>query len=129
MKTTKWKVALVAMAVVVGIGSCKAYATQGPTLDATITITPQVTLTLDLPTTTYAFGASIPLSSAAVSVSSLAVINRSQVNVGIDTKIQAEATNWVSDTSTGTINHYVLWIATSAAQPAYTQFAAGHQYT
>ena len=130
MKTKQWYVALLAMAVVVGIGSRKAYATIGNPVDATITITPQVTLSLNLPTTTYAFGSSIPLSSAAVSVSSLAIINQSQVNVGLDTKIQLEATNgWISDISTGTINHYVLWVATGATQPAYTQFAGMHQYT
>src|SRR5262249_14353583 len=111
------------------IGSRKAYASTGNPLDATVTITPQVTLTLNLPTTTYAFPSNIPLSSAAVSVSSLAVINQSQVNVRIDTKIQADPGNWVSDTSTGTINHYVLWVATAAARPAYTAFQAGHQYT
>ena len=116
MKTKQWYVALLAMAVVVGIGSRKAYATIGNPVDATITITPQVTLSLNLPTTTYAYGSSIPLSSAAVSVSSLAVINQSQVNVGLDTKIQLDATNWISDTSTGTANHYVLWVATGATR-------------
>ena len=127
MKTTKWKVAVLAIAVAVGIGSRKAYATTGNPLDATITVTPTATVNLSLGVTTYAFG-SIPVSSNAVAVSSLAIINIGQVNVSMDSKIQTEASNWISDTTTGVMNHYVLWVATSATQPVYTQYAAGHMF-
>jgi hypothetical protein len=124
MRTKQWVMALMAMAVVAGMGVRWAEASTGNPLDATITVTPNVSADLSLAVTTYAFG-SIPLSSAAVSASSLALVNIGQVNVGIGSKIQTEAANWVSDTSTGTINHYVLWVATSASQPVYSQFVAG----
>ncbi len=124
MKTTKWKVALMAMAVAVGIGSRKAFASTGNPLEATITVTPTATVNLSLGVTTYAFG-SVPLSSAAVSVSSLSIINIGQVNVTLDAKIPSDPANWISDTSTGTADHFVLWVATSTTQPAFTQFSAG----
>src|SRR5580765_2096779 len=126
MKTKKWFMAFVAMAVVVGIGSRKAQASTGASVDATITVTPTATVNLSLPVTTYAYG-SIPLSSQAVSASSITVFNIGDVNVGLDSKIQTEAALWVSSNTTG-FNQYSLFVATSTFQPQAADFTASHRY-
>jgi len=125
-KPNRWRVVLLAIAVVVGHASRRAYATTGNPLDATITVTPTATVNLSLGVTTYAYGP-VSISSQAVSVSSLSVINIGQVNVGVDSKIQTEAADWTS-AITPAFNQYVLYVATSTVQPQASDFTATHRF-
>jgi hypothetical protein len=114
------KQCLAVLGVVLSLAASKAWALTG-TVDGTITVTPQVTVSLSLSPTTYAFGI-LPVSSSAVSVSSLTLSNTGSVSVALTKAISANPANWVADTSSMTANHFILYVATATTQPKVSDF-------
>jgi hypothetical protein len=117
----------IAAAVMVGLGSPGAWASNTP-VDATITVTPIVNVSLSISPTTYAFGA-LAVNTSSVTASRLTVSNNGDVDVTVDKRIQSDPANWIADVSTTTPNHYVLFVATSTTRPNTTDFTtANHRF-
>ena len=121
---TKWKVALAA--VVVGLGLRSAQAANP--VDATITVTPVATLDLAISPTTYAFG-NLDVNASSVSATALTLTNNSQVSVTVNKAINAQSTpaGWTA-AADAAIDTYELYVATSVARPATGDFVASHLF-
>jgi hypothetical protein len=119
---TKWKVALAAAVVAIGLSRAQA---ANP-VEATITVTPVATLDLAISPTTYAFG-SLDVNTSSVTATALTLTNNSQVNVSVNKVIHAQSSpaGWTAGTS-ATNDTYVLYVATAAARPADGAFGADH---
>ena len=127
MKTQqqKWKWGLAAT-VMVGLGSPGVWAAS--TVDATITVTPIVSVSLAISPTTYAFGA-LAVNTSSVAATRLMLSNNGDVDVTVTKQVQTDPANWVADVSSTTPNHYVLFVATSVARPAVADFStANHRF-
>ena len=117
---TRIKQYLVAVGVMVALAGSKAWAVTG-TVDGTITVTPIVTVSLSLSPTTYAYG-QLAVNTSSVSASALTLSNAGSVGVSLTKAISANPANWVADTSSTTANHFILYVATSTARPAVSDF-------
>ena len=118
MNTSKrWKVTGVVLAALIGLSGAKAYAATNP-VDATITVTPLVTVDLAIAPTTYAYG-SLDVNTSSVAAIALTLTNNSNGAVTIQKHIQTQSNpaGWTADTSAAGANQYVLLVATSAARP------------
>jgi len=116
-----------AVAVMVGLGSPGVWATNTP-VDATITVTPIVNVSLSISPTTYAFGA-LAVNTSSVTASKLTLSNNGDVDVTVDKRIQSDPANWIADVSTTTPNHYELYVATATTRPNLTDFStANHRF-
>ena len=122
MKTTKWKVAVLTMGMAL-LGLSKAEAVTG-SADATITVTPNITVSLSVAPTTYAFGI-VDLSSQVVSGSSITLTNGSQVSVSMEKRVQTNPATWTSAANVGA-DAFVLYAATSTFRPGVSDFQAGN---
>jgi hypothetical protein len=118
----KWKVALAAM--VVGLGLSRAQAANP--VEATITVTPVATLDLAISPTTYAYG-SLDVNTSSVSATALTLTNNSQVSVSVNKVINAESSpaGWTAGAAADT---YVLHVATATARPDTSAFGANHLF-
>jgi hypothetical protein len=121
---TKWKVALAAL--VVGLGLSRAQAANP--VEATITVTPVATLDLAISPTTYAYG-SLDVNTSSVSATALTLTNNSQVSVSVNKVINAESSpaGWTAGAAAGA-NTYTLHVATAAARPDTNNFGANHLF-
>jgi len=122
MKRIKLKVALLSVALGMGVG--KSGATNTP-VDATITVTPIVNVSLAISPTTYAFGA-LAVNSSSVTATRLTLSNNGDVDATVDKRIQSDPANWIGDVSTTTPNHYILYVATATTRPNSTDFTTAN---
>ena len=98
-------------------------------IDGSITVTPVATVSLNLPTTYYAFG-NVGVNTATSSVTGLSLQNTGNANVTVSKKItdQSNPAGWTAQVSTGTIDQYTLYCAASASQFAIGSFGAGTKF-
>jgi len=91
--------------------------------DATITVTPMATVSLDLSATTYAFGA-IDVNTSTNSATALTLTNNGQVSVTVDKHIetQSDPGGWTAGASAAA-DTYVLYVATSTSRPSLSDFS------
>jgi len=96
--------------------------------DATITVTPAALVSLDLPTTTYAFGV-IPVNTSTNSATSLTLTNSGEVSVAVSKQITVESNpaGWTANTSVG-LDNYVLYCATSTTRLNVGSFGAATMF-
>jgi len=104
------------------------YAHAAAVTDATITVTPVADVTLTLNTTYYDFGA-VDVNSSTSSLSALRLTNSGQVYITVSKQIvtQSNPVGWTAGTSAG-LDTYVLYCATSTAQPSLASFGASTQF-
>ena len=104
------------------------YAHAAPSVDATITVTPVANVTLTLDTTFYDFG-TVNVNSSTSSITALRLTNTGEVYITVDKQIttQSNPVGWTAGTSTG-LDRYVLYCATSTAQPSLSSFTASTQF-
>ena len=115
---------VLALAALVGLAAGRAWATNTPA-NGTVTVTPVANVSLTLPTTTYSFG-TVSVGVSTVSTAGLTLTNNGQVGVTVNKQITADPSGWTGGTSAGA-DAYVLYVATSAAQPAPGSFVSATQ--
>ena len=98
-------------------------------VDGSITVTPVANVSLNLPTTYYAFG-NVPVNTSTSSATGLSLENNGNVGVTVSKKISVESApaGWTAAVSTGTVNEYTLYCATSASQFAIGSFGSGTKF-
>ncbi len=120
----KRKLATAVVAIGLGVLGRQAYAADP--IDATITVTPSVSVDLALSVTTYAFGQlSVGVNVSSVSASSITLRNDGNVDVTINKKILNNG-GWtaadIAGSGTPGLNTYALYMATSSVRPIKTDF-------
>ncbi len=123
-KHMRKKLAFGLMVLGLGVVGSRAYASDP--IDATITVTPSVSVDLALSVTTYAFGQlSVGVNVSSVSASSITLRNDGTVDVTINKKILNNG-GWtaadISGSGTPGVNTYALYLATSSVRPIKTDF-------
>ena len=113
----RWKYLAVAVGLLGMVGS-RSWASNTDAKDATITVTPVGNVTISLTPSSYDFG-NLDVNTSSVSAVAMSLANTGNVDVKVKASIQGDdsGSNWVSDTSSTTINHYRLWVATASARP------------
>src|SRR4051812_13560499 len=117
MNTKKQWLARVLVAV--GLLGSQVWAANTDSKDATITVTPVANVTMTLSPNTYDFG-NIDVNTSTTSAIPMVLANTGNIDIGVTAEIQGNdsASNWVADTSSATVNHYLLFVATSSFVPA-----------
>ena len=97
-------------------------------IDATITVTPVATVSLTLPTTTYAFG-NVPVNTSTSSAVALTLNNAGTVGVSVQKEIfnQSAPAGWIAGGSAGA-DQYVLYCATAAAEIPIENYSANTKF-
>jgi len=97
-------------------------------IDATITVTPVATVSLTLPTTTYAFG-NVPVNTSTSSAAALTLNNAGTVGVSVQKEIfnQSAPAGWIAGGSAGA-DQYVLYCATAAAEIPIENYSANTKF-
>jgi hypothetical protein len=121
------KRALFTALAVVGLGALGSRAYASDPIDATITVTPNVTVDLALSVTTYAFGQlNVGVNVSSVTASSITLRNVGTIDVTIDKSI-TNAGGWtaanIAGSGTPGVDTFALYVATGTARPAKTDFA------
>ena len=114
-------------AALTGLLGHKVWAANQDTQDATISVTPVSNVSISLTNTSWAIG-NLDVNTSTVSATAMTLTNTGAVDVTVEAQILDESANWVGDaTSTMTVNHYMLYVATSAFTPASdgSQFGSG----
>ena len=108
----KW---LVAAAVVIGLAGSNAWAASFQDLVISVTPVPNVTLTLT-GNTAWAIG-NLDVGTSTVSYSAAHLTNTGNVDVSATSQITGNTGNWMASLSSGTVDNYTLYVATSATTP------------
>lgn len=96
--------------------------------DATITVTPVASVSLDLSATTYAFGA-IDVNTSTNSATALTLTNNGEVTVAVDKRIldQSNPVGWTAGNAAGR-DAYVLYAATSTTRLNVADFGSATKF-
>ena len=123
VKTMKY---LVAAVLGLALVSGKAWAANP--IDGTITVTPVASVSLTLPTTTYAFG-NVPVNTSTSSAVALTLNNAGTVGVSVQKEIfnQSAPAGWIAGGSAGA-DQYVLYCATAAAEIPIENYSANTKF-
>lgn len=115
------------LGMLLGLGLSSGWAANTP-VDASITVTPIVNVSLAISPTTYAYG-QLAVNTSSVAATALALSNNGEVDVTVDKRIQTDPANWIADTANTVTNHYVLYVATAATRPVVGDFStANHRF-
>jgi hypothetical protein len=98
------------------------------TQDATVTVTPDVEVSLTLETSYYVFGP-IDINTSTTTDHALRITNTGDVNVTLEKQITDQSTpdGWTAATSSGT-DTYVLYCATSTTRLQLSDFSPATQF-
>ena len=121
---------LLTVLVVLGLfGVADVWAAQS-TQDVTITVTPITASVFSISPNSYAYGnLDLAISSVSVSGASCPVItNSGSCGLTFEKTVNNDGI-WTIDTSTGTLDHFVLWAMTKATRPDASEFTvANHRF-
>jgi hypothetical protein len=126
-KTLKYLGITALLGLALGIGT--AWAGSNTPKDGMITVTPVGTVSFTLVEESYAFG-NMDVNTSSNSATALRLTNTGNVSVTVDKKIKTDSApaGWTAVESTGTVDQYTLYCATSEARIGLADFGAGTKF-
>jgi hypothetical protein len=98
------------------------------TQDATLTVTPAATVSIDLSVPGYAFGA-IDVNTSTNSATAVTLTNNGEVTVAVDKRIldQSNPSGWTAGATAG-LDTYALYCATSTTRLSLSEFGSATKF-
>ena len=100
-----------------GLMGSKAWAGDVDSKDATISVTPVPNVTMTLTGLTAWNIGTQDVGTSTVSYAATHLTNTGDVDVSATSQVVANTPTWIASLSSGTLNNYTLYVATSAATP------------